>query len=437
MADYSKISTRKEVMSVFNIPQTLLEAINSVILNEHELSRREVAFANEKYQTEINNHRHATKEISGHIFPEGQDRIVIPLESEPHPTKTAVEDHLHSNGFHSTDYRAGLTKDKYDRDVSIGKALTKTGASRDLINEFAVHQKNIAQQPDTTSHLQVVISKHPHDVIGMSQGTEWGLRPNETHLGETRPIQSCMRFDTPQHESYMKHELNAGTHVAWLTHKGDNEAKEPLARITLRPFSKLKRTGNLITHFRIKLPKVYGRELIDEFNDMAGDDEIANTPDGKKVAEILHGNIRQANDYAGDDGIDLNPYKIKVKNITHSHSDNAYHYMQVHVPDGAEHDVIWNHVKQSANYMGSPYDKISIHTSIPHTYAEPVSIPDSDQSVPENILVPGSKTYGKQVDAFKSTVKNWANKSFKLSSGTEYKAHDNIYMDGDPTTITK
>lgn len=307
-----------------------------------------------------------------------------------------------------------------------------------MIDDFAVHQKTIAQQPDTTSHLQVVISKHPHDVIGMSQGTEWGLRQHEHTVWDNLPVQSCMRFGTLQHDTHMKHELNAGTHVAWLTHKGDNEAKEPLARITLRPFSKLKRTGNLITHFRIKLPKVYGRELIDEFNNMSGDDdEIANTPDGKKIADILHSNIEQANVYAEDEGINLNPHNIEAKNITHSHSDNAYHYMQVHVPDGAEHDVIWNHIKQSANYLGSPYDKISIHTSMPHTYAKHVSVSDSDHSAPENILVPGSKTYGKQVDAFKSTVKNWANKSFKSSPGTDYMAHDNIYMDGDPITITK
>lgn len=99
MADYSKISTRKEIMSIFNIPQTLLEAINSVILKEHEMTKREVVFADNKYKNEIKNHREATKQISGHIFPEGQDRIVIPLETEQHPTKTAVENHLHSNGF--------------------------------------------------------------------------------------------------------------------------------------------------------------------------------------------------------------------------------------------------------------------------------------------------------------------------------------------------
>lgn len=221
-------------MNIFNSPQSLLDAINSVILTEHELTRREVEKTSNVFGNEIAKHREAASAISGSAFPEGKDRIVVPLESAMTDAQSDVENHIHSKGYHSTNYLAGTTRDAHDRDVSIGKALTKTHAPQSLIDRYATHQQVVAKNPES-NNLQVVISKNPHDVIGMSQGTEWGKRPSEMHANDMAQ-QSCMRFGTHQFDSHMANELKAGTHVAWLTHKGDDEAKEPIARITLRPF---------------------------------------------------------------------------------------------------------------------------------------------------------------------------------------------------------
>ena len=416
-------------MSIFNIPKPLLEAVNSVILKEHELTRREIVSVDQKYRKEIANHKEATKQISGHLFSDGEDRLVIPLDAEEHPTKTAVEDHLHSNGFHSTNYRAALTKDRYNRDVTIGKALTRTGASKDLINQFAVHHKTIAEQPDTTSHLQVVISKHPHDVIGMSQGTDWGLRPDETHLADTRPNQSCMRFNTLQHEKHMQHELNAGTHIAWLTHKGDDEAKEPLSRITLRPFSKSTNIndGSLITKFGIQIPLDKSKGLVsmyDKFpNRYLGDD----IPNGHKIAAAI--NHLHAM-YGFDEGAD------SLNDVVFSHTSSTHHHLQFNNPSGATKSTLSNHLDNFTSYYYKHLGDIEIDDEN-HVARQSVPISNSMQKFHNKILVPGKTIYGKHVDAFKSSVKKWANKSFNQQPGVEYRANDNVYMDGDPTTTTK
>lgn len=58
----------------------------------------------------------------------GKSRIEYPLEntdSVPHPD---VEEHLNNNGIRITDYINGKGKDRYNREVNIGKALVKTKA---------------------------------------------------------------------------------------------------------------------------------------------------------------------------------------------------------------------------------------------------------------------------------------------------------------------
>ena len=88
--------------------------------------------------------------------------------------------------------------------------------------------------PATTknkSGMQIVISRHPYDIGGMTSGRSW----------ET----SCMRLPhgtskSPElrkggeHHSYIQSDLSHQTLAAYLTHSGDNTAKEPLARILLK-----------------------------------------------------------------------------------------------------------------------------------------------------------------------------------------------------------
>jgi len=181
------------------------------------------------------------EQISSHVIPKGQDRVTFPLEGseenvEPHPD---VQKHLETHGYKVSDYRAGLAKDKYDRDVKIGKVLNKTKASPELMNTFNNDPKRAASRA-AASGLSVTISRHPHDVAGMSTNQGWRSCMSMGNKGETaRPYMYGMKSgdeETGQYSHYLKNDVKHGTHVAYLHRSDDPEAKKPLARIALKPF---------------------------------------------------------------------------------------------------------------------------------------------------------------------------------------------------------
>jgi hypothetical protein len=173
-------------------------------------------------------HSGTAARISGHVIPHGQDRITIPLEHHdaapeirPHPE---VEKHLNAHGYHIHDYKAGLALEPSKpgqtkrRAVKIGAALERTGAEKNVKDAFINDPQRRAAKK---TGLQVVISRHPHDVAGMSTNQGWT---------------SCMNMEDGSNAHYLQRDIEHGTHVAFLTHEGDHEAKKPLARIALKPF---------------------------------------------------------------------------------------------------------------------------------------------------------------------------------------------------------
>lgn len=111
------------------------------------------------------------QQISRDIFPEGQDRIVIPYERNLEPNSDVVK-HLEANGYKITDYKAGLAAkhSEENRPIRIGKILNRTGASNELFHKF---DKDPARQGIKTNEHHIVISRHPYDVAAMSSGQNW------------------------------------------------------------------------------------------------------------------------------------------------------------------------------------------------------------------------------------------------------------------------
>jgi hypothetical protein len=177
---------------------------------------------------------HEARSLSNHVMGD-KDRVVVPFVTHqqtneplaPHPD---VHQHLQNHGYQVTDYRAGLANEphgKYpSRQMRIGSILQQTNAPKNIVNAFTNddRRKGVKQE---SKNLQMVISRHPHDIAGMSTDRGWT---------------SCMRLPTDKNESggsnhhYLERDLEHGTHVAYLTEHGDNEAKNPLARIALKPF---------------------------------------------------------------------------------------------------------------------------------------------------------------------------------------------------------
>jgi hypothetical protein len=176
--------------------------------------------------------------ISKHIIPEGQHHIIIP--ATPH-TMNSVKEHLENNGHTLHDYARGIARDKYGRDINIGKVLTKTGANKNLIDSYASDDRKSAVDMD---NHEIVISRHPYHIAEGSTDKPW-----KSCAGLTATGLPC-RYGGGVAARKLPDEIREGTHVAYLVpktygssiqHKIDN-AK---ARVYLKPYES-KQSGHKI-----------------------------------------------------------------------------------------------------------------------------------------------------------------------------------------------
>jgi hypothetical protein len=156
--------------------------------------------------------------------------ISIPLDhsSTPKEAPHEVVNHLASHGFEVHDYAKGLARKKGDpRPIRIGRVLERTKAPDHVKKSYTNDTSREAVKGSSEHHI--VISRHPHMVAGMSTNQSW---------------RSCMDIggvddygkedEDNDNLGRVQREHHAGTHVAYLAHKSDPEAKRPLARIALR-----------------------------------------------------------------------------------------------------------------------------------------------------------------------------------------------------------
>ena len=171
----------------------------------------------------------AATRISSHVFPEGQDRITVPLSHQDVPPHPNVKDHLEKHGYKITNYMDGKAEDRHGRETNIGKALTKTKAHPDVMHSF-VNDPN-RQSSQSSKPLKVIISKHPHDVAGMSTDRHWSSCMT---MGGTQAT-SGKEEDNGQYADKLEDDIKHGTHVAYLVHHDDDGIHHPVARIALKP----------------------------------------------------------------------------------------------------------------------------------------------------------------------------------------------------------
>jgi hypothetical protein len=174
-----------------------------------------------RHITKLGNNLNDIHKFSDHVIPPGESRITIPLErtnNEAYKVHPEVEQHLNDNGYKVEDHKEGLASDQYGRSTKIGKILRKTKASKNVVDKFINDPERSGKRK---SNLQVVISRHPHDVAAMSTNRGWS---------------SCLSLTGKKRVHAVKGEIAAGTHVAYLTHANDPEITNPIARIALRPF---------------------------------------------------------------------------------------------------------------------------------------------------------------------------------------------------------
>ena len=209
----------------------------------------------------------APVEISKHVIPVGQSRLIIPLADPydkstlPHPF---IEEHLKKHGYEVEDYTSGKAKDKYGCSVKIGKILQST-------NE-PVLLKTFNNDPVRTSarlhnNLQVVISRHPYDVAGMSTNRSWTSCMKMASDIYDQTADSSGRYGPGEMAHFLPEDIKHGTHVAYLTQKGDNTIQNPIARIALKPYHEDKSVRVILR----PEPKTYGNAPASSFEHTVND----------------------------------------------------------------------------------------------------------------------------------------------------------------------
>lgn len=318
---------------------------------------------------------------------EKSPRLVIPLTGHEVHFNPDIAKHLHENGGWTIhDYDKGIATRRLQTKKghvkaefkSIGSILAETGGNektadvvRGGINQTKSLSNIFQNDPSRNNNrkgngLQIVVSRHPHDIGGMTSGRSW----------ET----SCMRLPhgsskNPalkaggEHHSYIQSDLSHQTLAAYLTHEGDNTAKAPLARILL------KRHTNTDGH-DIWRPenKVYGNASGDfsktvsdfskkEFPSEPGmkyrkSPDLYNDDDKDSVIESHVKNKDKHNDVFSQYGIE--PKISKITKHTHNisgelHSNDGLPSLIIH--EGNTVHKMWHQGGELHNESGPAYIK--------------------------------------------------------------------------------
>ena len=203
-----------------------------------------------------------TTQLHDKIFGKGVDRIHLPYDDSQDekvttenynrvpemrnmpgaPIHRTILSKLAAHGYKVEDYSTGLTHHESDpkRKVKItaalqkiGAANTETGIHRSKSGSMMTYEQAYAADPVRAAakkDKQIVITRNPYDVAGMSTGRGWT---------------SCMNLESGSNRRYVKHDIGQGTLTAYLCTKEDNGINHPIGRVNLKKFSHLS-TGHTI-----------------------------------------------------------------------------------------------------------------------------------------------------------------------------------------------
>jgi hypothetical protein len=159
-------------------------------------------------------------------------RIYIPLESESadatSPTRDKIAQYLQSIGYSISSYRGNLAVDDRGRERKIGKLL-----SPELLK---LYQEDPVRKGSTidknTTKYQIVISRHPYDIAGMSTDRGWKSCMTLTHTD--RKTGEEVEAGCNQH--IVEDDVKAGTLIAYLLAAADRNIENPKARMLIKPY---------------------------------------------------------------------------------------------------------------------------------------------------------------------------------------------------------
>lgn len=151
------------------------------------------------------------------------NRIYFDLKVNTDNFKITVPDEISDffgwYGYPIIDYNVGICRDKDGRNIRIGRLLNRLGEDKLL----ATYNKSKENTLKNVGDLQVVISRHPYDIIGMSTDRGWTTCHdiNDQRYGG-------------KHLWAMNSFLRGGGMIAYLIRKSDRNINNPISRTLIK-----------------------------------------------------------------------------------------------------------------------------------------------------------------------------------------------------------
>jgi hypothetical protein len=211
------LNRRYDIDPEIPLKESLLEKISisdyknwAVHANEHFYKQMGEIFKNEKAADHSRNYDRIYYDLNVN---KDNFEVEIPLE-----IKDFFRWYGRGNEMEIVDYHKGICKDKDGRIIKIGKLLRKLGEEK-LLDTYNKSKTNTLKN---VGDLQVVISRHPYDIIGMSTDRGWTTchdLKDKRYGGE--------------HLEMIKYYLQKGSLVAYLIRKEDRNIEKPISRILI------------------------------------------------------------------------------------------------------------------------------------------------------------------------------------------------------------
>jgi ankyrin repeat protein len=140
------------------------------------------------------------------------------------------------------DYLPDLTVDDYIQNkISVGKQTFKLSKALAKVLthklEFNTLVKAIQMDPlraGKDQEFEIVISRHPYDIAGMSSDRNWTSCMN---LGTCGIVYKDKKQSSHGKQKYVQAAVKKGTLIAYLITKDDKNIQRPLARVSVLPYT--------------------------------------------------------------------------------------------------------------------------------------------------------------------------------------------------------
>lgn len=216
--------------------------------------------------------------------------------------------------FDRFDYQNGYVFDKRDRPVRIVKVFNELikqhptelkSELEPLIKRFNEDRLRDGNTKIDFGRLMIVVSKNPLDILNQSTDRKWT---------------SCMDLTHGVNKNYVAEDLKYGTIVAYLTETNDVNLRNPLARISIKPYHGAMKNKIRLVPSTMCYHVLYGEfveSLVQSFRKRVNDfvEENFNSKITTNDVFYMNKNLYFDNTEGSNDIHELNPSKIDSEAI--------------------------------------------------------------------------------------------------------------------------